>query len=85
MKYFIFSDIHGCYKELMNSLMLAGYDNNNCDHKLLFLGDAFDKNRDDYEFYLFLKSNIKNNKLIWVMGNHDLYLLNVLKTEKINR
>ena len=49
---------------------------------MIFLGDAFDKNKDDYQTYLFLKNNIKNNKLIWVLGNHDLYLLNVLKNVK---
>ena len=85
MKYFVFSDIHGCYNELMNSLKLSGYDENNNDHKLLFLGDAFDKNKDDYQMYLFLKNNIENDKLIWILGNHDLYLLNVLNEKKINK
>lgn len=85
MKYFVFSDVHGCYQELMESLSSVGYDSNNDKHKLIFLGDAFDKNRDDYSFYLFLKNNIRNNKLIWIMGNHDLYLLNVLKNKKINK
>ena len=85
MKYFVFSDIHGCYKELIDSLVKSGYDSNNSNHKLIFLGDAFDKNKDDYQTYLFLKNNIKNNKLIWVLGNHDLYLLNVLKNRKINK
>lgn len=85
MKYFVFSDIHGCYKELVESLTGAGYDNNNENHKLLFLGDAFDKNKDDYNFYVFLKENIEKGKLIWVLGNHDLYLLNVLKNKKINK
>lgn len=85
MKYFVFSDIHGCYNELIKSLEKSGYDCNNCNHKLVFLGDAFDKNKDDYKTYLFLKNNIKNNKLIWILGNHDLYLLNVLKDKKINK
>ena len=85
MKYFVFSDVHGCYKELMESLNKAGYNSLDDSHKLVFLGDAFDKNRDDYNMYLFLKNNIKNNKLIWVMGNHDLYLLKVLKNRKINK
>lgn len=85
MKYFVFSDVHGCYKELIESLTNAGYNENDINHKLIFLGDAFDKNRDDYNMYLFLKNNIINNKLIWVLGNHDLYLLNVLRNRKINK
>lgn len=85
MKYFVFSDVHGCYKELLNSLNNAGYDEMDENHKLIFLGDAFDKNRDDYNMYLFLKNNIRNDKLIWILGNHDLYLLNVLRNRKINK
>lgn len=85
LKYFVFSDIHGCYKELIDSLDRAGYNKLDDTHKLIFIGDAFDKNRDDYNMYLFLKNNISDNKLIWVMGNHDLYLLNVLKNKKINK
>lgn len=50
MKYFVFSDVHGCYPELIESLITSGYDSNNSNHKLLFLGDAIDKNRDDYNF-----------------------------------
>ena len=84
MKYFVFSDIHGCYTELIKSLTDAGYDSNNENHKLVFLGDAFDKNREDYSVYLFLKNNIAADKLIWVLGNHDLYLLNVLRSKEIN-
>lgn len=85
MKFFVFSDVHGCYYELIKSLEESGYDCNNEDHKLIFLGDAFDKNREDYEMYKFLKNNIHNNKLIWILGNHDLYLLNVLRAKKINK
>jgi hypothetical protein len=85
MKYFVFSDIHGCYSELMMSLEKSGYDCINPCHKLVFLGDAFDKNREDFKTYLFLKNNIQNNKLVWILGNHDLYLLNVLKNRKINK
>ena len=85
MKYFVFSDIHGCFSELINSLSQSGYDSNDDNHKLVFLGDAFDKNKEDYQTYLFLKNNIENGKLIWVLGNHDLYLLNVLNNKKINK
>lgn len=85
MKYFVFSDVHGCYNELIKSLNKAGFNEFDDNHKLVFLGDAFDKNRNDYEMYIFLRNNVRSDKLIWVMGNHDLYLLNVLRNKKINK
>ena len=85
MKYFVFSDIHSCLNELKVALIKAGYNANGNDHKLLFLGDAFDKGHQHYETYLFLKNNIENNKLIWVIGNHDLFLLHSLAINKASR
>ena len=84
MKYFVFSDIHGCIKELLLSLKQNGFDENNTDHHLLFLGDAFDKNRDDYQTYLFLKEMVNKGKCTWVIGNHDVYLLNCLEKGEVN-
>ena len=78
MKYFVFSDIHSCLDKLKLALMEAGYDECNDNHKLLFLGDAFDKGTEHYETYLFLKENIKNGKLLWTLGNHECFLLSSL-------
>ena len=82
MKYFVFSDIHSCLNELKVALIKAGYNANGNDHKLLFLGDAFDKGHQHYETYLFLKNNIENNKLIWIKGNHEHFLLRSLDKGK---
>lgn len=84
MKY-VFSDIHSCLNELKVALNHAGYNENDNNHKLLFLGDAFDKGHQHFETYLFLKNNIENNKLIWVIGNHDLFLLHSLAINKASR
>ena len=87
MKYFVFSDVHGCLRALKEALDNAGYHPDNVNHHLLFLGDAFDKpsdQRDDYGVWLFLKENIENGRLTWIRGNHEEYLLKVLKNEKMN-
>lgn len=77
MKYFVFSDVHGCIQPLKASLAEKGYDQKNQDHKLIFLGDAFGHNDSGfYETYLFLKESMENDKLIWIYGNHEIYLLN---------
>ncbi len=82
MKYFVFSDIHSCLDELKVALDNSGYNANDDNHKLLFLGDALDKGPQHYETYLFLKNNIEKNKLIWIKGNHDHYLLCSLEKGK---
>ena len=85
MKYFVFSDIHSCLSELKAALKKARYNENDNNHKLLFLGDAFDKGKEHFNTYLFLKDNIINNKLIWIIGNHDLFLLHSLSIDKSSR
>lgn len=66
-KYFVFSDVHGEYDALIQALNEAGYDRHNSTHKLISLGDAFDRgprSRDVYEF-------LRNREAICVKGNHD--------------
>ena len=86
MKYFVFSDVHGCAKELKEALLNAGYDECNSNHMLLFLGDAFGHNKyGHYEVYKFLCESLKNNKLKWILGNHEIYLLNALAKEEASK
>ena len=84
MKYFVFSDLHSCINELKDGLKKVGYDEDNSEHKLLFLGDAFDKGNKHYETYKYIESSINKNKFIWVLGNHDYYLLNSLLKGKVS-
>ena len=85
MKYFVFSDLHSCVSKLEETLDKYGYDSNNPNHKLLFLGDAFDKGKEHFKTYQFFKNAICNHKLIWVLGNHDYYLLNSLSKGKVSK
>ena len=66
-KYFVFSDVHGEYKALQDALQEAGYDSKNPNHKLISLGDNFDRGPDSRKIWSFLRQN----KAICVKGNHD--------------
>lgn len=66
-RYFIFSDVHGEYEALMQSLQEAGYDSGKDNHVLVSLGDNFDRGPDSKKVWEFLK----RNKAICVKGNHD--------------
>ena len=64
MKYFVFSDLHSCVSKLEETLDKYGYDSNNPNHKLLFLGDAFDKGKEHFKTYQFFKNAILNSNKI---------------------
>lgn len=75
MKYFIFSDVHGHYTLLINELKKNGFDETNSNHMLISIGDNFDRGKENYEMFLFLKEMKEKNKIILVRGNHeDLFL-----------
>lgn len=70
MKYtfFVFSDVHGEYDALITSLKEAGYDEFNPKHRLISLGDNFDRGPNSLKVFNFLQ---KTNA-ICVKGNHDV-------------
>lgn len=69
-KYFIFSDVHGEYDALSTALREAGYDSTNKTHKLVSLGDDFDRGPSSKQVYSLLM-NTNPKRLISVKGNHD--------------
>ena len=73
--YFVFSDVHGEYDALRQSLEAAGYKSNNPRHKLVSLGDNFDRGEYSRQIYDFLCKE----KAIWVKGNHEIMLEEALE------
>lgn len=84
MEYFVISDIHSNYDYMIDALTLKGFDQNNPNHQIILVGDAFDRGNKPVEVYLFLKEMIVKNKLIWVVGNHEFLLLKRLEEQKFN-
>lgn len=79
MKYFIFADPHGHYTELKEALLAAGYDEANDNHKLIGLGDYFDRGRENDKMATFLLNQWEKGKADFILGNHDQMLLNFLR------
>lgn len=67
-KFFVVSDIHGFYDELMTALDKAGFDPNNENHWLITCGDHFDRGKQPFEVMNYL-SNLPRKVL--VKGNHE--------------
>lgn len=75
MLYFAVSDIHGCFYEMNKALDQAGFDKNNKNHKLIVIGDAFDRGPKNLELADYLVEMYNAGQLIYVLGNHDLFLM----------
>ena len=78
-KLFFCSDIHGGYTPLVRALLSAGFDENNINHKLIVLGDIFDRLDENVEVYEYLKQLTDNNRAIVTTGNHHKFLIDFLE------
>ena len=75
MEYFVVSDIHGYYDELIAALSEKGFDKNNPNHSLIVCGDCFDRGPKPIEVMDYLKS-LPRRHLIW--GNHEELMTDLL-------
>ena len=76
MKFFIFSDCHGCVNALDDALDAAGFDVNNEDHWVIGAGDYLDRGYYPLSTINFLSSLPRK---ILVKGNHDDLILDMIK------
>lgn len=79
MRYFVFSDAHGFYNELIKALQEAGFDENDKNHMLISCGDNFDRGPDNVKMYNFLRKMKNKNKIILIRGNHEDLLLECIE------
>ena len=70
-KFFVTSDVHSFFDELMAALNEKGFDKNNKDHILCVCGDLFDRGDKTVELFEFVKSLQAQDRLIYVSGNHE--------------
>lgn len=72
-KYFIVTDVHGFYDEMIAALNKAGYDGENPDHIFVSLGDLLDRGRQPKECLDFVNAIPKERKIL-IYGNHEWLL-----------
>lgn len=70
MKYFIFSDVHSFYDELMLALNNAGFDKDNPEHIIVSCGDLLDRGPKPLQCLRFVNSLPKERKIL-IRGNHE--------------
>lgn len=72
-KFFVVSDIHSYYTELIIALGDAGFDENNENHYLVVCGDCFDRGPDSARVWKYLKDLPRK---VLIKGNHEQFLIN---------
>jgi hypothetical protein len=70
-KYFVMSDIHSFYDEMIKALKLKHFDDANPDHILVVCGDLFDRGPDTNKVFDFVAKLAEEDRLIYVYGNHE--------------
>lgn len=81
MRYFVLSDIHSFYDEMMQSLSKVGYDQKDGNDFLILCGDSMDRGTKPLEMVQFLQGIPKDRKAL-VLGNHeDLFIDAVRRAE----
>lgn len=76
-KFFVYSDVHGCFTELQKALRDAGFDINNPLHKIIDCSDSFDRGSESLSVYEWYKS-LEKDRAVVLMGNHFPFLINYL-------
>jgi hypothetical protein len=71
-KFFVVSDVHGFYHEMLDALDNAGFDPNNEDHWLISCGDNFDRGPCPEDVMVYLKMLPRK---ILIRGNHEKLLV----------
>ena len=72
-KYFIVSDVHGFYDEMIEALQKAGWEDDNPDHIFVSLGDLLDRGSKPLECLQFVNKLPPDRKIL-ILGNHELLM-----------
>jgi len=84
MKLYVTADTHGFYSILRNALTEAGFFSETSPHKLVILGDLFDRGAEALQMQDFILELIEQDRVILVKGNHeDLFVEMVTEDEGI--
>ena len=75
MKYYVVSDVHGYYTQLIKALKEAGFFDDKEPNQLIVCGDLLDRGNEAKEVSDFMLQLKDEGKLIYVLGNHEELLL----------
>jgi len=78
VRYYVVSDVHGYYTILRDTLESVGFFNDIEPHKLILCGDLLDRGQEANRITDFMAELMKQNMLIYILGNHEELLVECL-------
>lgn len=79
MRYYVVSDIHGFYTELISVLTEQGFFQDNGPRRLVVCGDLFDRGEEAVKLQDFIAELMEKDEVILVRGNHEDLALRLLE------
>ena len=71
MKYYVTSDPHGFFTPFQIALKDSGFFQDSAPHKLIVLGDLFDRGAEAFLLQSFIQKLINDGQVILIKGNHE--------------
>lgn len=71
MKYYVTADIHGYYTLFRQALVASGFFEDEEPHKLIILGDLFDRGAEARQLQEFVLELMEEDQVILIKGNHE--------------
>lgn len=81
MKYYVVSDIHSYFTQFKSSLEQAGYFTDLEPHKLVILGDLFDRGHEAHALQRFILDLMDQDRVILIRGNHEDLFRKLITTD----
>ena len=82
MSTYVMSDIHGCYKELIEMLNIIEISQ---EDRIIFAGDYIDRGNENYEVLNWLKEKQTDTRYVFLLGNHDVDFIKYINTIESTR
>lgn len=78
MKYYVTADVHGYFTELKTALAEQGFFDDPDPHKLVILGDLYDRGTEALQLQDFILDLMSKDQVILIRGNHEDLTLDLL-------
>ena len=78
MKYYVTADVHGYFTELKTALAEQGFFDDTDPHKLVILGDLYDRGTEALQLQDFILDLMSKDQVILIRGNHEDLTLDLL-------
>ena len=75
MRYFVISDIHAHYDEMIRDLKKKRYNESDLNHHLIVIGDLFDRGPKAKETLEYIHRLHQMKRATVIVGNHDYFLM----------